>query len=118
MMLTSGSLDGIAQFITVLILFIFVLLLTYGTTRWIAGYQKGKTTSGNMEVIETYTITTGKYLQIVRAADKVLLIAVCKDSITMLTELTPESIKKQDSSQTAVPDFKSVLEKFGKKTSK
>jgi len=43
MLLTgAGTMDSYLQFITVLILFVFVLVITYVTTKWIAGYQKGK----------------------------------------------------------------------------
>ena len=50
MLLTTDALSGIAQFITVLILFVAVLWVTWAVTKWTAGYQKGKWAGGNIEV--------------------------------------------------------------------
>ena len=44
--------DSYLQFLTVLLLFVFVLVITYFTTRWIARYQKVKSNADNLEVIE------------------------------------------------------------------
>ena len=107
-----GSLDGIGEFLTVLIIFVFVLAITYFSTRWIANYQKGHVFSKNIEVIETYKITPNKYLQIVKTGDKYLVIAVCKDTITFLTELTEEQIELSVGTQPVMKmNFKEILEK-------
>ena len=45
--------NSIAQFITVTMIFIFVLAITYFTTRWIGSYQKKKMSYGNIKVIES-----------------------------------------------------------------
>ena len=42
--------DSYLQFLTVLLLFVFVLVITYFTTRWIARYQKVKSNADNLEV--------------------------------------------------------------------
>ena len=94
MLLTAtGRLDSYLQFITVLILFVFVLLITYWTTRWIARYQKGKAGAGNLEVIETCRISPNKYVQIIRVGETYMAIAICKDTVTMLGEIPVEQIK-------------------------
>ena len=113
MLLTGMSAtDSYLQFITVLVLFVFVLGITYVTTRWIANYQKGKNAGGNLEVIETMRITNNKYIQIVRAGDKYLAIAVGKDEIHMLTELSEEELLLTDVSAGNNMDFGSILDKF------
>ncbi len=48
------------QLISMLIIFVAVLAVTYFFTKWMAGYQKDKTASGNIEVIETARISTTK----------------------------------------------------------
>ena len=119
MLLTGMSrMDSYLQFITVLILFVFVLGITYLTTRWIANYQKGRSVGSNLEVIETMRITGNKFLQIVRAGKKYLVIAVGKDEIHMLTELTEQEMTILREQNTQNPDFKSILEKFGKENAK
>ncbi len=105
--------DSYLQFMTVLILFVFVLAITYAVTRWIAGYQKNKAVCSNLEVIETMRIAGNKYIQIVRAGNKYLVVAVGKDEVHMLSELTEDEIIFGQN-QTGNVDFGSILEKFKK----
>lgn len=111
---TTGRVDSYLQFITVLILFVFVLLITYWTTRWIARYQKGKAGAGNLEVIETCRISPNKYVQILRAGEKYLVIAVGKDEIHMLAELSEEELLLQKNSEEASVSFAGVFEQMKK----
>ena len=68
-------------------------------------------TGTNMEIIDTMRIAQNKYLQIVRVGDKYLVIAVCKDSVTMLTELPKDSISLKQMMKQQNISFKEV---FGK----
>ena len=106
--------DGFLQFMTVLILFVFVLAVTWLTTRWIAGYQKTKAAGCNLEVIETMRVTRNKYLQIVRAGERYLVIAVGKDEIHMLAELSREEIQFHENGNGQNLNFGDILEKFKK----
>lgn len=74
-------------------------------------------TSSDMEVLQTCRITNDKYLQIVRVANKLIVIAVCKDSVTYLTELDPDAIDPEQQAGPATPqlDFQKILDSFGKK---
>ena len=110
----SGQVDSFVQFVTVLLLFLVVLFITYGVTRWISGIQKTQMVGRNMEVVDTMRISSSKYLQIVRAGDKYLAIAVCKDTVTMLAEIPKESLMLQDNMQTGgyQPGFREILEKI------
>ncbi len=106
---TTGM-DGYIQFVTVLILFIFVLGITYLVTKWIANYQKGKTIVGNLEVIETCRITSNKFVQIVRAGSKYLVIGLGKDEIHILSELSEEELDLQDSHEEKTASFRSIFD--------
>lgn len=119
-MLLAGMnrMDGFLQFMTVLILFVFVLAVTWLTTRWIAGYQKTKAAGSNLEVIETMRVTGNKYLQIVRAGEKYLVIAVGKDEIHMLTELPVGEIRIHEEGNGQNLDFGDILEKLKKQNAK
>lgn len=110
----SGQVDSFVQFITVLLLFLVVLVITYVVTRWISGIQKTQMVGRNMEIVDTMRISSSKYLQIVRAGDKYLVIAVCKDTVTMLSEIPKESLIMQDSSQMNgyQSGFREILEKI------
>ena len=105
----SSRVDSYVQFLTVLLLFVFVLFITFLTTRWIANYQKSRTNGGNIEIIETTRVTSNKYLQIVRAGNKYILIAVGKDEIHMLTELSAEELTFQKENNVSIRDFSKIL---------
>lgn len=110
----TGRMDSYLQFITVLILFVFVLMITYWTTKWIANYQKGKATTGNLEVIETCRISSNKYVQILRAGEKYLVIAVGKDEVHMLAELKEEDLVIRENDGEQVLSFAGVFEQVKK----
>ena len=109
----SSGVESVARFITVLILFLFVCVLTYYTTRFTASYQKGRLKTSNIEVIEAFRIANNKYIQIVRIGEKYMAICVCKDTVTLLCELTEDEIihtGQQDNAMTV--DFKELFEKM------
>lgn len=108
---TADRVDSFAQLITVLVIFILVLAATLFTTKWIAGYQKGQNKGKNVEVVETYPIGNGKYIQIVRLAQTYAAIAVCKDTVTMLAEIPKEEITFPDKDGGMSLHFRDLLKK-------
>ena len=118
--LTGSSLArSVSQFFTIIIIFGLVLFLTYVTTRYVGNIKRIQSRNKNFEVIETYSIATNKYLQIVRAADKYIVIAIGKDEITKIAELDEDSIintSRNDTSQKEV--FSSLIQKAGERIKK
>lgn len=92
MILLSSSLDSFIQLIGVLIIFLFVLVITYFTTKWIGGYQKQQMSGHSFQVLDTIRIANNKYVQILKLGDVYLVIAVGKDEVTMLAKLTEDEI--------------------------
>lgn len=109
MALLTGSPGSYAQFITVLLIFVVVLGITAVVTKWMASYQKQQSRNENIEVIETTRIANNKYIQIIRAGEKYMVIAVCKDTVTMLGEVSEDSLKTSESVQSF--GFKELLDK-------
>ena len=95
-----------------LLVFIVVLAATYFFTRWMAGFQKEKTSTGNIEVIETARISTTKYIQIVRIGQKYMAIAVGKDEVTNLGEISREDLIFREDKPEDNLNFKDILEKI------
>lgn len=112
---TSNSVDSYLQFMTVLIIFVIVLAVTYWTTKWIAGYQKGRLRNTNMELFEAIRLTNNKYIQIIRVGQKYLAVAIGKDSVTMLTEIPEEELILSSGDDDAQAGFKELFEKVQKK---
>lgn len=111
----SGRTDSFIQFITVLIIFLFVLAVTYWVTKWTAGYQKSQTSNANMEIMETIRLSNNKYIQIIRVGRKYLAVAICKDTVTMLTEVPEQDLVFSEGNTSGTIGFKDILEKIQKK---
>ena len=117
MILLSSTGENIFQLIIVLFCFLIVLALTYYVTRWIAGYQKSQSISKNLSVVETLKLTTNKYIQVIQAGkDTYYVIAIGKDEITGLGQLSGEQLKEMPSQNMTIPtakgDFADALQKF------
>ena len=112
---TAGLGSSYAQFITVLILFVLVLGVTAVVTKWLAGYQKQQSVGSNIQVIETSRISNNKYIQIVRVGDTYMVIAVCKDTITLLGQISKESLKPANAGGDF--SFRELLEKVARRNS-
>ena len=54
------------RLIGVLLVFLFVLAVTYATTKWIAHYQQGIAANRNIQVIETFRITQYQFITIIQ----------------------------------------------------
>lgn len=110
---SNGVLASAAQFITLLLIFVLVLGLTYVTTRVAGGYKKQQMQGKNIRIMETVSISASKYLQIVQVGRRYFLIAVCKDTVTYLSELNEDDLDFSENPGTG-ESFKSILEKFKK----
>ena len=116
MLLTiSGEADSYIQFMTVLILFLLVLAVTYFVTKWMAGYQKSRISNANLEIVETIGLSNNKYVQIIRVGQKYLAVAICKDTVTMLTEIPEQDLVFSDGSVSKAMSFKDILDKVQKR---
>ncbi len=91
---SAGSwLNNVGQLIQILILFVIVLLITLLTTRWIARYQQGQMHNQNLKIIETLKISANSYIQIIEVGDVYLVIAVSRDRVDKLAEITKDQLK-------------------------
>lgn len=111
MIFSAVSDNPVIQFITVTLIFIFVLAITYFTTRWIGSYQKKQMSHGNIQIIESYRISSNKILEIVKSGDKCFLIAVCKDTVTLIGEVDEKSLDLKQSTDRS-ESFGTVFSRF------
>ena len=91
-LLLSGSLDSFFKLISSILIFIFVVAITYFTTYWMAGFQKKKSTSKNLKVIETVNVGSNKFVSIIEAGTEYLVLSIGKDEVRLLTKLTKEQL--------------------------
>lgn len=114
----SSRIEAFAQLLTLLIIFIFVLAVTYYVTRVVGNYQKNKLSGSNINILETMRIANNKYIQIVKIGSRVFAIAVAKDTVSYLCELDEDELIYKESSSGKMlinnDNFKEILEKFKK----
>jgi len=109
------DISAYAQFFTVMLLFVLVLGLAWFSTRFIAGYQKTHNRGTNIEPLETYRLSQNQYVQIVRIGSKYVAIAVSKDSVEKLCDLTEDDIEVSESGNEPLPSgiaFKAVFDRI------
>ena len=114
----SSRIEAFAQLLTLLIIFIFVLAVTYYVTRFVGNYQKNMLSGSNINILETMRIANNKYIQIVKIGSRVFAIAVAKDTVSYLCELDEDELIYKESSSGKMlinnDNFKEILEKFKK----
>mgnify|MGYP002508903776 CR=1 FL=1 len=104
--------SSFAQLITLLIVFVFVLALTFYATKWMAKIQKKQFKNSNIRVIETFRLNNTKYIQIVKLGEKYVAIAVGKDTVTYLTELDESELDLTKAMEgTSNLEFHEILKK-------
>ena len=109
--LMSGKAEGAAQFLTVFVIFLVVLAITYYTTRFVGKYQKLQGFNKNFEAIETYRVTGNKFLQLVRVGKRYFVVAVGKDEISLISEVSGEDIELNPEVNSVANDrFKQIFE--------
>lgn len=111
MIVSSISDNAVFQFITVTLIFVLVLALTYFTTRWIGSYQKKQMSYGAVKIIESYRLSSNKVLNIVKAGNKCFLIAVCKDTVTLIGEVDEETLELKSTTDVS-ESFGTVFSRF------
>lgn len=112
----SSTLRDCLELAGLVITFIFILILAYFATQWVA--KSTVVQNKNIRVIETYKVNQNKYVQILKIGDKFIAIGVGKDEINFLSEIPPKSIKWEEETRHSMPDFKDVLEKMNEKRKK
>lgn len=91
-LMLSASAESFLKLMSVLLVFVLVLGLTYVATRWMGGYQKMRMKSKNLQVIETIPAGNNKMICLVKAGTVYLVVSVGKDEIHPLATLTEEQL--------------------------
>lgn len=116
MLLKIDTLNNIAQFLVLLIIFGIVLAVCYFTTRFIANFQQGRMNDSNMKVIEATKIAPNKYLEIVRIGKKYYALAIGKDTVNTVCEIPEDELVLDKDSDVYSQKFSDIFEAFkGKK---
>ncbi|WP_312371308.1 flagellar biosynthetic protein FliO [Lachnoclostridium sp.] len=93
-----------------LLLFIFIVVGCYFTTRFVANKQLKQIKHSNFKVIDTYRITQNKFLQLVQIGTRYVVISITKENITFITEVSEDELKfKEETEVKKEINFKQIL---------
>lgn len=118
LLVSSSDIQMIGRFICLFLLFAFVLFLAYIAARITGSYQSNvMNKQSNIRIVEVVRISANKTIEIVKIGEHYLAIAVCKDNITLLSELDASEIREQEKTLEPI-DFKQILDKMKNERSK
>lgn len=101
---------GILEFIVLLIVFAFVLFITYYVTKFIGNIQKTQMTSGNIQIVEARRIMGNKQLAVVKTGDDYFLVGIGKDEINLIGKVDGEKLDIKEPE--TVEPFSVVLDRI------
>ncbi len=109
----AAGVDGIVQFIVALFMLVLVAVMCYYTTKFIANYQKGVTSKGNIEVLEAKSVGANKLIEIVRIGNEYYALGIGKEEITFISKVDENSLVHEKQEATKVSDsFSQILDKL------
>lgn len=119
----SATMESFLKLMVTLLLFVFVLAITYLTTKWIGGYQKVRMKSKNLQIIETIPAGNNKMISLVKAGNQYLVVSIGKDEIHPLAALTEDQLtdfsflNEESSSVMGTESFQEIFGQFKEKMS-
>ena len=108
----SSSSGSLWQLVGLVILLIIILIAAYYTSRFVAQLKLGQQRKSNFQVIDTYRISTTKVLQIVKVGNHYLLLAIGKDTVSLLKELDETEVILREAPPCEKLNFKQLLDKL------
>lgn len=91
--LDGGGIKSILKLIGLIILCILIIAASYFTTKFVGKKQIQSGSKSNFKSVDVFRITPNKYLQIVEVGKRYFCIAVTKESVTLISELSEEDLK-------------------------
>ena len=111
-LVSSSDIQMAGRLICLLILFVIILFLAYFAARITGSVQSNAINKqSNIRVIEIFRISPNKTIEIIKIGEHYVAISVCKDNITLLTELDASEVNEQERTLEPI-DFKQILDKM------
>lgn len=104
--------NNVLQLIGLVLLLIVILAAAYYTSKFLGKLKLGQLKSSNFNVIDSYQISPNKMLQIVKIANKYVVISVSKDNISFITELDEAQVLLKDTNIGEKQNFKQIFNKL------
>ncbi len=87
-----SGIESVLKLIGLIILCVLIILASYFTTRFVGKKQSGNSPESNFKSLDVFRLTPNKYLQLIQIGTRYFVLAVSKDSVEMIAELSKEDI--------------------------
>jgi len=117
---TAGASDLLAQIwslVVLIVVFVAIVALAYYSIRLMGRAKHSRGFGGNIKVIEAAGLGFQNTVQLIKAGDKYFLIGVSRSGITLIGEVSEDSLNLAKPTPPQVP-FENVLAKLFKKEDK
>lgn len=105
-----STVESVLKLLALIVVFIIIMVACYLTTRFVGQQQLGHIRNSNFKVIDTFKPAPNKFLQIIKVGERYFLIAVSKDNISSIAELSADEIKLRDNERQG--SFKDIFAKI------
>lgn len=99
----------IFKFFSLFIVFIAVIVAAYYFTKWYAKSGFIKKGSNNIEIMETFQMSPGKIVYILRIGQRYVSVVTSKDNIVKLMEFSEDELNFQKAELVKETSFKEVM---------
>jgi len=110
--------DNFIQMLGLIILLVIILVAAYYTTRFVGSIRQGQLKHSNFQVIDAYRIGPNKVIEIVKIANKYIVIAIGKDTVNYITELDEAEVSVREEQGKELQSFAQTLDKLKKRMNK
>lgn len=110
-----SSSNNIWELIGLILLLIVILIATYYTTKFVGRVKGNKLKTSNFDLIDSYSIAPNKMLQIIKVANKYLVISISKDTMEFIAELEEDQVTMRDTEATNKQSFKNIFDSIKNK---
>ncbi len=111
-----SGVESALKLVGLIILCAIIIAASYFTTRFVGKKQQNMSGGSNFRSIDVYRLGQNKYLQIIQAGKRYFLIAVSKDSVETIAELSEDDIVNFPSDKKV--SFKKIMAKVVPKKKK
>lgn len=114
----SSTLGMLGQLFFLILIFVFILFLTYYSTKWVSTLRFKTRNSKNIKIIESTSVGVQNTIQLIQVGEQFFLIGVTKENITFLSELTGKFDKEENEEQKNKVPFEKYMQEFFDKRKK
>ena len=100
---------SVFKLIFLIVVFVVILILSYIVTKWYANSGLVRKKTSNISIMETFQISPGKTISIVKIGKRYIAMAQVKDNIVKLAELNDDELDFNEKPEILDTSFKDVF---------